>query len=446
MQHVKCKMPNVIRFIALFAFTVMATASAMAAGTTKEVPLQINSGDTSWMLVSSALVLLMTPGLAFFYGGLVRRKNILNIFMQCFIAAAIISLQWIVCGYSLAFSPGNGFIGGLSYAFLNGVGLAPGPYAATIPHLLFAIFQMMFAIITPALIIGAFAERMKFSAYVIFCLLWATLVYDPLCHWVWGKGGWLAARGVVDFAGGIVVHISAGFAALVTALIVGKRQNGSSGMTPHNLPFTVLGAALLWFGWFGFNAGSALAANGTAVSAFMATNTGAAAAAVTWAVIEWFVLKKPTMLGTVTGAVAGLATVTPASGFVTPLAAMFIGITTAFVCYAFVSVVKQRFGYDDTLDAFGVHGIGGLWGTILTGIFATTAVNPGGVNGMIHGNPAQLGIQAFGAFTAVVYVSAATFAIYKLIDVLIGVRVEEKNELIGLDKSEHHESAYTLIE
>jgi Amt family ammonium transporter len=406
----------------------------------------INSGDTSWMLISSALVLLMTPGLAFFYGGLVRRKNILNIFMQCFIAAAIISLQWIAYGYSLAFAPGNGFIGGLSYVFLNGVGLEPGPYAATIPHLLFAIFQMMFAIITPALIIGAFAERMKFSAYVIFCILWATLVYDPLCHWVWGKGGWLAAKGVVDFAGGIVVHISAGFAALISALIVGKRKNGSSGMTPHNLPFTVLGAALLWFGWFGFNAGSALAANGVAVSAFMATNTGAAAAAVTWAIIEWFVLKKPTMLGTVTGAVAGLATVTPASGYITPLAAMFIGISTAFVCYTFVSVVKQRFGYDDTLDAFGVHGVGGLWGTILTGIFATTAVNSGGVNGLIHGNPMQLGIQSFGAFIAVIYVSLMTFAIYKLIDVVIGVRVGEKHELMGLDKSEHQESAYTLIE
>lgn len=411
-----------------------------------ETESSISAGDTSWMLISSALVLLMTPGLAFFYGGLVRRKNILNIFMQCFIAAAIISLQWIVIGYSLSFAPGNGFIGGLSYVFLNGVGLEPGPYASTIPHLLFAIFQMMFAIITPALIIGAFAERMKFSAYVIFCLLWATLVYNPLCHWVWGKGGWLAAKGVVDFAGGIVVHISAGFAALVTALIVGKRKNGTHALTPHNLPFTVLGAALLWFGWFGFNAGSSLAANGVAVTAFMATNTGAAAAAVTWAVIEWFVIKKPTMLGTITGAVAGLATVTPASGYVTPLAAMFIGIATAFVCYAFVSVVKPRFGYDDTLDAFGVHGVGGLLGTLLTGVFATTAVNPGGVNGLIHGNPMQLGIQAFGAVVAIVYVVALTFGIYKLIDITIGVRVEEKNELIGLDKAEHHESAYTLIE
>jgi Amt family ammonium transporter len=312
--------------------------------------------------------------------------------------------------------------------------------------MLFAIFQMMFAIITPALIIGAFAERMKFSSYVLFIILWATLVYDPLCHWVWGKGGWLAAKGVVDFAGGIVVHISAGFAALVTALIVGKRKNNATSLTPHNLPFTVLGAALLWFGWFGFNAGSSLAANGVAVSAFMATNTGAAAAAVTWAIIEWFTLKKPTMLGTVTGAVAGLATITPASGFVTPLGAIVIGVSTAFVCFSFVSVVKPRFGYDDTLDAFGVHGVGGLWGTILTGVFATTAVNAGGVNGLIHGNPMQLGIQAFGALVAIVYTVIVTFAIYKLIDITMGVRVLDKNELIGLDKSEHQESAYTLIE
>jgi ammonium transporter, Amt family len=432
-------MPKILLLLISFCFSSLPLHAANAAAA-------LNTGDTAWMLMSSALVLLMTPGLAFFYGGLVKRKNILNIFMQCFIAAGVISIQWIACGYSLAFAPGNGFIGGLSYSFLNGVGLEPGPYAASIPHLLFAVFQMMFAIITPALIIGAFAERMKFSAYVLFIILWATLVYDPLCHWVWGKGGWLAAKGVIDFAGGIVVHISAGFAALVTALIVGKRKSGAGSLTPHNLPFTVLGAALLWFGWFGFNAGSSLAANGVAVSAFMATNTAAAAAAITWAVIEWFVIKKPTMLGTATGAIAGLATVTPASGFVTPLGALVIGVTTAFVCYTAISVVKQRFGYDDALDAFGVHGVGGLWGTVLTGIFATLAVNPAGANGLIHGNPGQLGIQTFGAFAAVIYVVVLTFAIYKLIDITIGVRVDEKNEVLGLDKSEHHESAYTLIE
>jgi Amt family ammonium transporter len=404
-----------------------------------------NSGDISWMLISSALVLLMTPGLAFFYGGLVRRKNILGVLMQCFMAMAVISLQWVLFGYSLSFAPGNGFIGGLKYIGLNNVGMEPAPYAPNIPHQLFMIFQMMFAVITPALIIGAFAERMKFSAYIIFSLLWATLVYNPLCHWVWG-GGWLQKLGVMDFAGGIVVHISAGFAALVTAIIIGKRRNHTDSPTPHNLPFTVLGAGLLWFGWFGFNAGSSLAANNVAISAFLSTNIAAAAAALTWAVIEWINMGKPTMLGTATGAVAGLATVTPASGFIGIWGAMAIGVSTSIICYLAVGMLKPKFKYDDTLDAFGVHGIGGLWGTLMTGLFASKLINSAGSNGLFFGNPHQFLVQCVGAFAAVGYTVAVTAVLYKLVDVFLGVRVDDKKEVLGLDVSEHNERAYTLIE
>ena len=404
-----------------------------------------NSGDISWMLISSALVLLMTPGLAFFYGGLVRRKNILGVLMQCFMAMAVISLQWVLFGYSLSFAPGNGFIGGLKYIGLNNVGMEPAPYAPNIPHQLFMIFQMMFAVITPALIIGAFAERMKFSAYIIFSLLWATLVYNPLCHWVWG-GGWLQKLGVMDFAGGIVVHISAGFAALVTAIIIGKRRNHTDSPTPHNLPVTVLGAGLLWFGWFGFNAGSSLAANNVAISAFLSTNIAAAAAALTWAVIEWINMGKPTMLGTATGAVAGLATVTPASGFIGIWGAMAIGVSTSIICYLAVGMLKPKFKYDDTLDAFGVHGIGGLWGTLMTGLFASKLINSAGSNGLFFGNPHQFLVQCVGAFAAVGYTVAVTAVLYKLVDVFLGVRVDDKKEVLGLDVSEHNERAYTLIE
>jgi Amt family ammonium transporter len=307
------------------------------------------------------------------------------------------------------------------------------------------IFQMMFAVITPALIIGAFAERMKFSAYIIFSLLWATLVYNPLCHWVWG-GGWLQKLGVMDFAGGIVVHISAGFAALVTAIIIGKRRNHTDSPTPHNLPFTVLGAGLLWFGWFGFNAGSSLAANNVAISAFLSTNIAAAAAALTWAVIEWINMGKPTMLGTATGAVAGLATVTPASGFIGIWGAMAIGVSTSIICYLAVGMLKPKFKYDDTLDAFGVHGIGGLWGTLMTGLFASKLINSAGSNGLFFGNPHQFLVQCVGAFAAVGYTVAVTAVLYKLVDVFLGVRVDDKKEVLGLDVSEHNERAYTLIE
>jgi Amt family ammonium transporter len=430
-----------LMFAADAAQSVPAVSTAIAAAPAAAS----NSGDISWMLISSALVLLMTPGLAFFYGGLVRRKNILGVLMQCFMAMAVISLQWVLFGYSLSFAPGNGFIGGLKYIGLNNVGMEPCPWAPNIPHQLFVIFQMMFAIITPALIIGAFAERMKFSAYIIFSLLWATFVYNPLCHWVWG-GGWLAKLGVMDFAGGIVVHISAGFAALVTAIIIGKRRNHTAAPTPHNLPFTVLGAGLLWFGWFGFNAGSSLAANNIAISAFLSTNIAAAAAALTWATIEWLTVGRPTMLGTATGAIAGLATVTPASGFIGIWGAIAIGISTSIICYIAVGLIKPKFNYDDTLDAFGVHGIGGLWGTLMTGLFASKLINPAGANGLFFGNPGQFGVQCIGAFAAVAYTVVATAVLYKLVDVILGVRVPDKKEVLGLDVSEHNERAYTLIE
>ncbi|HOW56912.1 MAG TPA: ammonium transporter, partial [Smithellaceae bacterium] len=332
----------------------------------------MNSGDTAWVMMASALVLLMTiPGLAFFYGGLVRRKNVLSVLMQCLIILCVISLQWVLFGYSLAFGPDwHGIIGKLDWMGLRSVGAAPNPdYAATIPHSTFMAFQLMFAVITPALIIGAYAERVKFSSFLLFTFLWTTFVYDPLAHWVWGTGGWMKSLGALDFAGGIVVHVSSGISALVFALLLGKRIGyNHKPIRPHNLPFTVLGAALLWFGWFGFNAGSALAADGLAANAFITTNTATAAAGLTWAFIEGWHIGKPTILGAATGAVAGLVSITPACGFVNPMNAMFIGIIAAPICYTAIAVIKGKLGYDDALDAFGVHGVGGIWGTIATGI------------------------------------------------------------------------------
>jgi ammonium transporter, Amt family len=407
----------------------------------------INPADTLFVLFSAALVMLMTPGLAFFYGGMVRRKNILSVLMQCFVALCLLSLQWILLGYSLSFAPGNGFWGGLSWFGLNGVGAAPyAGYAATIPHQAFMVFQMMFAVITPALIIGAFAERMKFSAFIVFTLLWATFVYNPLCHWVWGEGGWLKNLGVLDFAGGIVVHTSAGIAALVTTIVIGKRKNLEHTPSPHNLPFVVLGTSLLWFGWFGFNAGSALAVNGVAVNAFVVTNTAAAAAGLSWAFLEWIRNGKPTVFGIVTGSIAGLATVTPASGFVSPISAMIIGIAASIVCFIAVAVTKPRFGYDDSLDAFGVHGVGGVLGTLLTGVFASKAINPAGADGLLSGNPKQLLIQLLAVVVAIGYTFIATFIIYKLVDIFFRMRVSEKDELVGLDLTQHRERAYTILE
>ncbi len=424
-----------------------ATASAVAAPA--PAAAKVDTGDTSWMLISTALVLLMTlPGLAFFYGGLVRRKNILGVLMQCGIILCVISLQWVLFGYSLAFSPGNAFIGSLKWVGLHGVTLEPyADYAATIPHQLFMIFQAMFAVITPALIIGAFAERMKFSAFLLFSILWATIVYDPMAHMVWGVGGFLRNLGAIDFAGGTVVHINAGVAAIVSALYLGRRKGyNNQPIAPHNVPFTVLGAGLLWFGWFGFNAGSALGANGLAVNAFVTTNTATAAAGLMWALLEWYFSGKPTTLGVATGAVAGLVAITPACGFVSIMPSILIGLGVSAICFFMVAVVKPKLGYDDSLDAFGVHGIGGMWGAIATGLFASIAVNPAGANGFFLGNFALLKAQFIAVAFTIAYSALFTFLILKFVNVVIGVRVTDKDETMGLDLSQHHEAGYTVLE
>ena len=410
----------------------------------------INSGDTAWVLASTALVLLMTaPGLALFYGGLVRRKNVLSTMMQSFFILALISIQWLLWGYSIAFGPDVGHLfGNLSWFAQIGVGLAPNPdYAATIPHQLFMVFQMMFAVITPALITGAFAERIKFSTFVVFTLAWATLVYDPIAHWVWGKDGWLHNLGALDFAGGTVVHMSSGMSALVMALVMGRRT-GVPRITPppHNMTYTLTGAALLWFGWFGFNAGSALAANELAVSAFINTNTATAAAAIGWVIIDWVLNRKPTALGAATGAVAGLVAITPASGFVSPVSAIFIGLIVAVVCYIAVAVVKQKLAYDDSLDAFGVHGVGGTVGALTTGLFAQKVINSGGADGLFFGNAHQFVVNAAAAGATIVYSVVVTLIIAKILDWTMGLRVKEQDEAIGLDNTQHKESAYTLID
>jgi len=411
----------------------------------------MNTGDTGWVLTSSALVLLMTlPGLAFFYGGLVRRKNVLSVLMQCLIILCVITLQWVLFGYSLTFGPdtGQGIIGGLDWLGLRNVGGQPNAdYAATIPHYAFMIFQCMFAVITPALIIGTYAERIKFSAFLAFTVLWATFVYDPLGHWVWGTGGWLKDLGALDFAGGIVVHTSSGVSALVLALLIGKRIGMErQHFAPHNLPFTVLGGALLWFGWFGFNAGSALAANDLAAMAFVTTTVATASAGLTWALIEWQQNGAPTALGTVTGAVAGLVAITPACGFVNPMNAIFIGIIVSFLCYLAIAKVKSYFKYDDSLDVFGVHGVGGIWGTIATGLFAEKAVNDAGANGLFFGGAHQFLVQCMLVAVTVVFAAAMTWILFKLVDAVIGVRVEKTNEIVGLDLTQHSESAYTLVD
>ncbi len=404
----------------------------------------ISAGDTAWVLASAALVMLMTPGLAFFYGGMVRRKNVLGVLMQCFGCLALVSVLWVIYGYSLAFSKGNALIGGLSWAFLNGVGQEGSSYSATIPHLAFMMFQAMFAIITPALIIGAFAERMKFSAFIAFTILWLTFVYAPICHMVWGQGGYILGLGALDFAGGTVVHMNAGIAGLVTALFMGKRL-GIDKPSLHNIPFVVLGGALLWFGWFGFNAGSALGANGLAASAFMTTNTAAATAALSWAALEWIFSGKPTMFGTITGAVAGLVAITPAAGFVDVTGALWIGALVSVFCYFMISVVKPKLGYDDSLDAFGVHGIGGFWGAIATGIFASPAVNSLGT-GLLAGNPKQVWLQFLACMVTVAWSGIGTLVICFVVDKTIGMRVSQEEEVMGLDLTQHHERAYTIIE
>lgn len=400
----------------------------------------INGGDTAFLLVASALVLFMTPGLAFFYGGLVRRKNMLSVLMQCFVIIGLISLQWLMIGYSFSFASQpllGGFVGDLQFLGLKGVGAEP---FGTIPHSLFMIFQGMFAVITPALITGAFAERTRFSAMCLFMVLWATFVYNPVCHWVWG-GGCLMKMGALDFAGGTVVHINAGMAALAFVLFIGKRKGFPEKMSPpHNLPFAVLGAGILWFGWFGFNAGSRLAADGVAANAFVVTHMAACAALVTWAILDWVINGKPTVLGVITGAVAGLVAITPASGYVNPTGAVIIGCGVSIVCYFFVAYAKPAFGYDDSLDVFGVHGIGGMWGAIATGFLADPAINTAA------GSVAQTIIQVKSVAVTAVYSFVVTGVLLFIVNAIIPVRIAEREEVIGLDLSEHKESAYTVLD
>jgi Amt family ammonium transporter len=407
---------------------------------------KMDTGDTSWILISSALVMLMTPGLALFYGGMVRSKNVLGTIMQSFIALGVITIQWVLYGYSLAFGPDMGhLIGNLDWVGLKGVGLDPYPdYSATIPHQAFMIFQMMFAVITPALITGAFAERFKFKTYLVFLLLWTTFVYDPLAHWVWGVGGWIRNLGALDFAGGLVVHVSSGMAALVSILIVGRRKGyGDEPMPPHNLTMTLLGAALLWFGWFGFNGGSAVASGSLATSAFVVTHISTAAAALSWMCAEWTYKGNPTVLGVASGAVAGLVAITPASGFVGPISAILIGLAAGVICYGAINL-KSRFGFDDSLDVVGVHGVGGTWGALATGLFASKAINPAGNNGLFFGNPSLLGIQVLSVVSAWIYSFGMTLIILKFLDWAMGLRVSEEHEINGLDISQHGEAGYSF--
>jgi Amt family ammonium transporter len=404
----------------------------------------MNSGDTAWLLVSTAMVLLMVPGLALFYGGLVRPKNVLSTYMHSFVAMGLITLQWVAFGYSLAFGPDQGgVIGGLSFAFLCGVGLEPRP-GMTIPHLVFMAYQMMFAIITPALISGAFAERLKFSAYVLFTLLWATFIYDPLVHWMWADGGWLQKLGALDFAGGVVVHVSSGCSALVFALVLGKRLGyPRERILPHNLTMVLLGAGLLWFGWFGFNGGSALAASGVAVLALVNSQLAAAMGGMVWLVVDIARYGKASALGFASGFIAGLATVTPASGYVGPMGALAIGAAAGLACYGAV-MLKGKLGYDDTLDAFGVHGVGGAVGTILLGVFALRAWNPAGADGLLAGNAAFFGKQVLAVGVGVGYAVVGTLVLLKLVDALVGLRVGAEQEHEGLDIHLHGEEGYNM--
>ncbi len=406
---------------------------------------KINTGDTAWLLASAALVMLMTPALGFFYGGLVRKKNVLATIMHSFFILCLISVQWVLWGYTLAFGPDiGGIVGGLDWAALRGVGQAPSDtYARKTPHLGFMVFHRMFAVITPALITGAFAERKRFKAFVVFTILWATLVYDPVAHWVWG-GGWLGKLGALDFAGGTVVHITSGVSALVAALVLGRRVGyGTQAMDPHDATMTVLGASLLWFGWFGFNAGSALASGGLAANAFVVTNTAAAMAALTWMTVSWLHRGAPSVLGAAAGAVAGLVAITPASGYVDVSASILIGLGAGTFCYVAIQLTR-RLHVDDALDVFGVHGVGGAWGALATGLFATVAVNSGAADGLVYGNPAQLGIQAIAVAASITYSAGMTFVILKVLNLFVGLRVAEHEEVLGLDVSQHREPAYQI--
>lgn len=444
----------------LLTISALALLSTKLSAQTTTAPT-INSGDTAWMIVATAFVLLMSiPGLALFYGGLVRRKNVLNVFMQCFIIVAVISIEWVVCGYSLSFGSSKGslapFIGNLDWAFLNNIkvtDLSPyfishsqigldGKATGTIPHIIFIMYQGMFAVITPALIIGAFAERIKFKGFLVFSVLWSILIYNPVAHWVWSADGWLFKLGALDFAGGTVVHVNAGIAAIVTAIMLGKRRDYKGhAIPPHNITYVVIGAGLLWVGWFGFNAGSGLAADGLAANALMVTHIAAAAAAFTWVLLDWFIDKRPTVVGISTGAVAGLVAITPAAGFVGVPGALAIGVIVSLICFCMVAYVKPKLGYDDSLDAFGVHGIGGIIGAILTGVFATPLVQSA-YSGAIYGNYKQVLIQSIAVFSTIIFSGIGTYILFKLTEKTIGIRATDKHEAIGLDETQHGETAY----
>jgi Amt family ammonium transporter len=405
--------------------------------------MNFNGADMTFVFVSAALVMFMVPGLALFYGGMVRSKNVLSTTMHSYVSLVLISIQWILVGYSLTFGPDiKGLVGGLDWSFLQGVGLeVNADYAATIPHMLFAIFQMMFAIITVAVISGSFAERMKFTAFILFVLLWSTFVYDPIAHWVWGNGGWLRNLGVLDFAGGNVVEINSGISGLIVALVIGKRKKTKP--EPHHIPMALLGGGILWFGWFGFNAGSALAMNGVAVNAFLTTNTSAAAGAISWVACEWIINKKPTALGTMSGAISGLVAITQGAGYVTPGSAIIIGLVAGAISFYAIAIMKAKLGYDDALDAFGCHGISGLWGAIGTGIFASKAVNPAGQDGALYGNFGLLKIHIISALSCAIYAAVITFVILKLISLVTKLRTDKDEEVDGLDVSLHGEEAYS---
>jgi Amt family ammonium transporter len=402
----------------------------------------MNPADTAFILICSALVMFMTPGLALFYGGLTRNKNVLSTVMHSFFMLGLATIVWVVVGYTLAFGTDvGGIVGGLDYLFLSGVGMEPGGPVDNMPHTLFMVFQCMFAVITPALISGAFAERIKFSGFVLFSILWIIVVYSPMAHWVWG-GGWMGAMGALDFAGGAVVHMSSGAAALAAAMILGPRKDhGKVAFIPHNLPMTITGAGILWFGWFGFNAGSALAADGAAANAFVTTHVATAAALLGWLIVEKLHSGKPTTLGAASGAVAGLVAITPAAGFVSPMSALVIGFLGGILCYGGV-LLKGRMGYDDALDVVGIHGIGGTWGALATGLFASEAI--GGVNGLFFGNPGQLWIQFVSVVATWVFCFGASYVLFKVVDALVGLRVDAQDEERGLDVSQHNEAGYQM--
>ena len=431
------KLASILSMTAMF-IAMMASVAFAADDTTAA----IDTGDTAWVLISAALVFIMTPGLAFFYGGMVRSKNVLSTIMHSFFIVAMISVEWVLIGYAMTFgSDIGGFIGSLDKIGLTGVGLQVMENG-TIPELAFVAFQCMFAIITPALITGAFAERMKFGAFVVFILLWAILIYNPMAHWVWG-GGFLAKLGALDFAGGLVIHILSGVSGLTVCILLGKRRGyGKVPMLPHHLPMTVLGATLLWFGWFGFNAGSALGANGLAANAFVTTQAAAAMATVSWVACEWMHHGKPTILGAASGCVAGLVAITPAAGFVAPLPAVIIGLIGGIVCYFAVAVVKEKFGYDDSLDAFGVHGIGGTWGAVATGLWCSTEINPAGADGLFYGSADTLIAQLISIVVAYVLAIVGSYILFKVVSCFMQVRASENEEVSGIDISEHGERAY----